>query len=108
MMMEQSASSCPERQHPRVAAGFLVKMRVGTRQVLARARDLSMTGLLVECPVSRLPRTLDVRIPLPGQDREVAATCRLERVGADSVALSFAQIGWSDLIRLARYLSPRL
>ncbi|MBI5544464.1 MAG: PilZ domain-containing protein, partial [Deltaproteobacteria bacterium] len=43
----------PKRAHPRVPAGFMVKLEVGARQVLARARDLSMAGLFVDGPVSR-------------------------------------------------------
>ena len=97
-----------KRQHPRVQAGFLVKMQIGAREVLARARDLSMVGLFLDGPLSRLPSEIDLRIPLPGQNREVQTTCRVERTDADGVALSFSKIDWSDLLLMARYLSPRL
>ncbi|MGC4117020.1 MAG: PilZ domain-containing protein [Myxococcales bacterium] len=97
-----------KRQHPRVQAGFLVKMHVGAREVLARARDLSMAGMFLDGPLSRLPSEIDVRIPLPGQDREVQTTCRVERTDSDGVALSFSKIDWGDLLLMARYLSPRL
>jgi len=97
-----------KRAHPRVPAGFLVKLQLGARTVLARARDLSMAGLFLDGPVSRLPGELTMRIPLPGQDREVVTTCRVERREATGVALRFAQIDWDDLLLMARYLSPRL
>ena len=98
----------PKRAHPRVAANFLVKLDYGVKQVFARARDLSMTGLFLDGPVSQLPAEIDVRIPLPGQDREVITTCRVERRVAGGVALSFSRIDWCDLILMARHLSPRL
>ena len=98
----------PKRAHPRVCAGFLVKLRLGAREVLARARDLSMSGLFLDGPVSRLPRELDLRISLPGLDREVLTTCRVRRQEAQGVALSFADIDWDDFLLVARYLSPRL
>lgn len=97
-----------KRQHPRVRAGFLVKMQLGSREVLARARDLSMVGLYLDGPLSRLPSEIDLRIPLPGQDRDVVTRCRVERADLEGVAVSFQRIDWNDLIRVARYLSPRL
>lgn len=98
----------PKRQHPRVPAGFMVKLQLGARQVLARARDLSMAGLFVDGPAAHLPAEVRLRIPLPGIDREVETTCLVERRDARGVALSFAQIDWDDLLLMARYLSPRL
>jgi len=106
--MQQPTTLRPKRQHPRIQAGFLVKMQLGAREVLARARDLSMVGLYLDGPLSRLPSEIDVRIPLPGQDREVLTTCRVERTNGDGVALSFSKIDWNDLLLMARYLSPRL
>ena len=96
------------REHPRVKAGFLVRLEVGAKQVLARARDLSMAGLFVDGPISRLPSEFDLRIPLPGQEREVRTTCRVERRAGDGVAVSFARIDWNDLLLMARFLAPRL
>ena len=106
--MQQLTPLRPKRQHPRVRAGFLVKMQLGPRQVMARARDLSMAGLFLDGPLSRLPSEMELRIPLPGQDREVLTTCRVERTDSDGVALSFSRIDWSDLLLMARFLSPRL
>lgn len=97
-----------KREHPRVKAGFMVKLEVGAKQVVARARDLSMAGLFVDGPISRLPGEFDLRIPLPGQERDVVTTCRVERRVPEGVAVSFAKIDWNDLILVARYLSPRL
>jgi len=98
-----------KREHPRVPAGFVVKLEVGARQVLtARARDLSMAGLFLDGPVSQLPNEIGVRIPLPGQNRDVVTRCQVERREAGGVALSFSQITWEDLLLMARYLSPRL
>jgi hypothetical protein len=74
---------------------------------MARARDLSMRAFH-DGPLSRLPSEIDMRIPLPGQGREVQTTCRVERTDSDGVALSFSKIGWSDLLLMARFLSPRL
>ncbi len=98
----------PKRAHPRVPAGFLVKLQLGARMVLARARDVSMAGLFLDGPVSQLPRELRLSIPLPGVDRDVETTCRVERREARGVALSFAHIDWDDLLLVARYLAPRL
>jgi hypothetical protein len=98
----------PKREHPRVAVNLLVKLDNGVKQFFAHARDLSMTGLFLDGPVSALPKEIGVRIPLPGQDREVVTTCRVERYSPEGVALSFAHIDWSDLILVARHLAPRL
>jgi hypothetical protein len=97
-----------KRAHPRVEAGFLVQLELGSRKVVARARDLSMAGLFLDGPLSQLPNEINLRIPLPGQGREVVTRCQVERRQADGVALSFAQITWEDLLLMARYLAPRL
>lgn len=100
-------SLSPRREHPRVRADFAVLLQLGTRSVEARARDLSMTGLFLE-RAPQVPDDLCLRIPLPGLDRQVRATCRVERRERRGVALSFANIDWDDLLLMARYLSPRL
>ena len=105
--MRPPAPPAPQREHPRVTAGFPIRVLAGGRTLEVRARDFSMTGLFVE---QALPfeDELPVRIPLPGLEREVSATCRVERREPDGVALSFAEVDWDDLLLMARYLAPRL
>lgn len=100
-------AEAPHRFHPRVEAGFMVKLLVNGRSLVAKARDLSMAGLFVlQLPESRSDR-ITVAIPLPG-DREVVASCWIRRVQQDGVALEFEQLDWDDLFALARFLHPRL
>lgn len=97
----------PAREHPRVPADFPVRVDVGGRVLGARARNLSMAGLYLDGPLP-VPARVRVRLPLPGAEREVRTTCRVERRERSGVALSFESIDWDDLILVARYLSPRL
>lgn len=100
-------AAAPERFHPRVEAGFMVKLLVDGRAVLAKARDLSMAGLFVlQEPAGRKDK-VTVALPLPG-DREVVASCLIRRVQEDGMALEFEHLDWDDLIALARFLHPRL
>lgn len=96
------------REHPRVSADFMVRLQVGPRQIAARARNLSMTGLFIDDPLSPLSGEVHLRIPLPGLAREVVTECRVERRELHGVALSFARIDWDDLLLMARYLAPRI
>lgn len=105
--MRPAAPPLPQREHPRVPAGFPVRLALGEGLVEATARDFSMTGLFVEHALP-FEDELPVRIGLPGLEREVSATCRVERREKGGVALSFASVDWDDLLLMARYLSPRL
>ena len=97
----------PVREHPRIATGFPVHLDLGTRQLEAIARNLSMAGLYLDCALP-LPDLVRARIPLPGVAHEVRTTCQVERRERRGIALSFAAIDWEDLLLVARYLSPRL
>lgn len=96
-----------ERFHPRVEAGFMVKLLIDGKAVLAKARDLSMAGLFVlEHPLGRKER-VTVAIPLPG-DKEIVSTCFIRRATDEGVALEFDRLDWDDMFAIARFLHPRL
>lgn len=95
-----------ERFHPRVEAGFMVKLLIDGRAVIAKARDLSMAGLFVLSDLGAREK-VSVAIPLPG-DREVVTTCFVKRAADEGAALEFEQLDWDDLFALARFLHPRL
>jgi hypothetical protein len=95
------------RLHPRVHAGFMVKLQVDGRSLVCKAKDLSMAGLLVATEPVPVRSQITVSMPLPG-DREVVTPCRVRRANDQGVALEFEQLDWDDMFALARYLHPRL
>jgi hypothetical protein len=102
-----AAEPLVERFHPRVEANFMVKLLIDGKAILAKAKDLSMAGLLlVNAPKLERER-LTVVLPLPN-DREVVTGCTVRRRGRDKVALEFDPLDWDDLCALARFLHPRL
>lgn len=105
--MEQIEQPRPRREHPRVPANFVVHVELPGGAVKARARDLSMAGLYLDAPL-RVPDRVKVLMVLPEEVGTVMTTCEVERRDAHGVALSFAEIDWDDLMRLARFLAPRL
>ena len=96
-----------ERFHPRVEAGFMVKLLIDGKALLAKARDLSMAGLFVKGDVLERRDKVTVAVPLPG-DREIVASCWVRRVTDEGAALEFEGVDWDDLFALARFLHPRL
>ena len=105
--MDQESLDVRERFHPRVEANFMVKVLHNGRQVLAKAKNLSMEGLYLHAfPLGGMDR-LTVAVPLPG-DREIVTTCTVRRQHMDGVALEFESLDWDDMIAIARYLHPRL
>lgn len=105
MFRDMSASS--SRFHPRVGAGFMVKVFTRGRAVLAKASDLSMAGLKLVGDFGRAEERLTVCIPLPG-DREVLTSATIRRRTEESAALEFDELDWDDMFALARFLHPRL
>jgi hypothetical protein len=95
------------RRHPRVPAGFLVKAYAQGRIVLHKARDLSMTGVLLEGDTGGDEPVL-LELPLPDQDRSVRARGRVTRRSDGGTALHFVDLDWEDILALARYVAPRL
>jgi hypothetical protein len=95
------------RRHPRVPASFLVKTHAGGRVVLHKARNLSMTGLLLEGDTGEDHAVL-LEIPLPDQHRSVVTTGRVTRREGTRTALHFEDLDWDDICALARYVAPRL
>ena len=96
------------RFHPRVAAGFMVKVLVGGRLLVTKATDVSMDGLLIRAAVGSPGERLVVWIPLPG-DREVATEATIVRCHDDGwVALKLDDLDWDDLLAMARFVHPRL
>ncbi len=96
-----------ERYHPRVPAGFMVKLLMDGKAVLAKARDVSMNGVRV-AGAGWLERDwVTIAIPLPN-DREVVTGCKVRRREQDELALEFDELDWDDMFALARFLHPRL
>ena len=96
-----------ERYHPRVDANWMVKVHLGERTVLVKARDLSMAGLFLHGHPPDTTRQLSLTLPLPGIG-DITTTCNVIRRAAHGVALEFADLDWDHLLLLARYLHPRL
>lgn len=98
------------RRHPRVPAGFLVKLHSAGRVLVQKARDLSMTGVLLEGGIARVGERVLMEIPLPNEDRTIAVTGRVRRGAPDGeiTAVHFLDLDWDDLFALARYVGPRL
>jgi hypothetical protein len=105
-MLELSGKPVVERYHPRVEATFMVKLLVNGRNLVAKARDLSMAGLCL-LGVPAITDELTVSLPLPG-DREITAKARVKRRTPGQIGLEFDQLDWDDMFALARYLNPRL
>lgn len=100
----------PRRRHPRVSAGFLVKLHTGSRILVQKARDLSMTGLSLEGHTAGVGERLLVEIPLPNEQRMVAVQGEVLRhdAGHETTAVHFLDLEWDDMFALARFLAPRL
>lgn len=100
----------PRRRHPRVSAGFLVKLHTGGRILVQKARDLSMTGLSLEGWTAPIGERLVIEIPLPNEQRMVAVPGQILRhdQGQGTTAVHFLDLDWDDMFALARFLAPRL
>lgn len=99
------------RRHPRVPAGFLVKLHTKSRVLVQKARDLSMTGLLLEgTTTGEAGEKLVVEIPLPNEQGMLAVTGEVLRSDERSgtTAVHFLDLDWDDVLALARFLAPRL
>ncbi len=97
----------PTRHHPRVEAGFMVKLFTCGKAVLARADNLSMQGLSVSGDFAQSEDRVTLAIPLP-DDREVVTQATVRRRDGESMAVEFDQLDWDDVFALARFLHPRL
>lgn len=100
-------SLIPARFHPRVDAGFMVKLLTNGRAVLAKAADLSMAGVRVLGDFVAAEERVTVALPLPG-DREIVTGATVRRRTGDELAVEFDQLDWEDMFALARFLNPRL
>lgn len=98
------------RKHPRVPAGFLVKLHVKGRTLVQKARNLSMTGLLLDCDAAGIGDRVLLEINLPDEDRAVAINGQILRSSRPygTSAIRFLDLDWDDMFALARYLAPRL
>ncbi|MBL8956478.1 MAG: PilZ domain-containing protein [Myxococcaceae bacterium] len=105
-MLELSGTPVVQRYHPRVEAEFMVKLRVNGRNLVAKAKDLSMAGLSL-LGVPAITDQLTVTLPLPG-DREITTRATVKRRSTGMIGLEFDQLDWDDMFALARYLNPRL
>lgn len=95
------------RLHPRVDAGFAVRLRSGGRSVVARAADLSMAGCKLQGQLGLPGGRLTVELLLPGAEPLVTSGHVRRRLD-DAVAVEFDDLDWDDLIALARFVHPRL
>jgi hypothetical protein len=107
MITVTAQSLLPTRFHPRVDAGFMVKLFTGGRAVIAKATDLSMAGLKLVGDFGVEDDRMTLCIPIPG-DREVVTQATVRRRGEEGLALEFDQLDWDDMFALARFLHPRL
>jgi len=99
------------RRHPRVPAGFLVKLHTAGRVLVQKARDLSMTGVLLEgAGHHQVGEQIVVEIPLPDEQRMIAVTGEVRRgdTATDTTAVYFLDLDWDDMFALARFVGPRL
>jgi hypothetical protein len=96
-----------ERYHPRVEANWMVKVHLGERTVLVKARDLSMAGLFLMGHPADTIKMLNLTLPLPGLG-DISAKCTIVRREAHGVAVEFSDVDWDHFLLLARYLHPRL
>lgn len=107
MITVTAQSPLPTRFHPRVDAGFMVKLFTGGRSVLAKATDLSMAGLKIVGDFAAADDRMTLCIPLPG-DREVVVDVTVRRRNEEGLAVEFDQLDWDDMFAIARFLHPRL
>ncbi len=107
MITVTAQSLLPTRFHPRVEAGFMVKLFTGGRSVVAKATDLSMAGLRLVGDFGAADDRMTLAIPIPG-DREIVTQATVKRRGEEGLALEFDQLDWDDMFALARFLHPRL
>jgi hypothetical protein len=107
MITVTAQSLLPTRFHPRVDAGFMVKLFTRGRAVIAKASDLSMAGLCLLGDFAGSEDRVTLSIPLP-DDREVVTKATVKRRSSDELALEFDQLDWEDMFALARFLHPRL
>ncbi|MGV3625764.1 MAG: PilZ domain-containing protein [Archangium sp.] len=106
MLTVTAQSPMPTRFHPRVDAGFMVKIFTGGRAVIAKACDLSMAGLKLVGDFA-VEERMTICIPIPG-DRDVVTQATVRRRTEEDMALEFDQLDWDDMFALARFLHPRL
>ena len=85
----------------------MVKVHLGERIVLTKARDLSMAGLFLHGHPADSVKQITLTIPLP-QLADITTTCTIVRREALGVALEFDNLDWDHMLLLARYLHPRL
>lgn len=98
------------RRHPRVDAGFLIKLHTGGRVLVQKARNLSMTGVLIDGVGPQVGEQVVLEIPLPEGQRTIAVTGEVRRGDPESwtTAIRFLDLDWDDLFALARFVAPRL
>lgn len=107
MIASPTHTALPARFHPRVEAGFMVKLGTSRRAIVAKASDLSMAGLRLLGDFGAIGDRLAISIPLPN-DEEVHTAGTIRRCSEDGVAVEFDQLDWDDMFALARFVHPRL
>ncbi|AKU90208.1 hypothetical protein AKJ08_0595 [Vulgatibacter incomptus] len=91
-------------------AGFPVSLRAEGHTLVRIARNLSMTGLLVDGVEAAPGARFVAELRLPDEQRTLSITCEvLGTVRHDGTrALHFLDLDWDDMFALARFLAPRL
>jgi hypothetical protein len=107
MIPTPTQPALPARFHPRVQAGFMVKLGTRGRAVVAKASDLSMAGLRLLGDFGAIGDRLAISIPLPN-DEQINTSGTIRRRSEAGVAVEFDQLDWDDLFALARFVHPRL
>ena len=107
MLTVTAQSPMPTRFHPRVDAGFMVKLFTGGRSVVANANDQYIAGLKLVGDLGSADDRMTLSIPIPG-GREIVTQATVRRRGEEELALEFDQLDWDDMFSLARFLHPRL
>ena len=105
--MTMHAAGVATRFHPRVEAGFMVKLFLNGKEQMVRADNLSMAGLKLLGEFSLQTTQLKISIPLPG-DREIKTQAQVRRHHIDSIAVEFDDLDWDDMLAMSRFLHPRL
>lgn len=95
------------RNHPRVPAHLMVKLKLNDKAVSVRSTDLSMNGLCLQASLPELQEFVRIAIPLP-DDSHVVTNAKVAWRDDDRVALEFNNLDWEDMFALARFLHPRL
>jgi hypothetical protein len=101
------------RTHPRVRGTAGAELSCGEGKFACRAFNLSVAGCYVETRHSLCDPTVDLLLRVPSHREAIscaAAVVRkdIKRDGTVCLALRFLSLDWTELLGLARLVSPQL